>query len=97
MPFGDKLGSNPRHDTHNIENMKKEYFMIRKKKRETEMVIDLTGPEGNAHVLLGYAKKFANQMGLESEQVLSEMKSGDYENLVIVFDNYFGEFVTLER
>lgn len=71
--------------------------MIRKKQRETEMVIDLTGPEGNAHVLLGYAKRFATQMGLDSEQVLKEMKSGDYENLILVFDSYFGEFIVLER
>jgi len=25
------------------------------------------------------------------------MKSGNYENLVQVFDNYFGEYVILER
>ena len=31
--------------------------MIRDKKPIKELVIDLTGPEGNAFVLLGYVKK----------------------------------------
>jgi hypothetical protein len=72
-------------------------LMIRAKQPVTEMVIDLTGPDGNAYVLLGYASRFSKQLGLESETVLSEMKSGDYENLIEVFDRYFGDFVILER
>ena len=71
--------------------------MIREKQRKSEIVIDLTGPEGNAFVLLGYAEKFARQIGLNSEQIISEMKSSDYENLITVFDSYFGDFVILER
>ncbi len=71
--------------------------MIREKQPQTEMVIDLTGPEGNAYVLMGYANRFAKQLGLDSEEIINEMKSGDYENLVEVFDNYFGAFVILER
>jgi hypothetical protein len=70
--------------------------MIRAK-QEREMVIDLTGPEGNAYVLMGYANRFAKQLGLDSEEIINEMKSGDYENLVEVFDNYFGAFVILEH
>lgn len=71
--------------------------MIRAKQPTTEIVIDLTGPEGNAFFLLGYASRFSKQLGLDSEAVLSEMKSGDYENLIEVFDRYFGDFVILER
>ena len=74
-----------------------DYFMIREKQRKSEIVIDLTGPEGNAFVLLGYAHRFSKQIGLDSEQVISEMKASDYENLITVFDNYFGDFVILER
>ena len=69
---------------------------IRKKQNE-EIVIDLTGPDGNAFVLLGKAKSFAEQLGLNSEVVREEMTSGDYENLIQVFDRYFGNFVVLER
>jgi len=71
--------------------------MIRAKEPVTEMVIDLTGPEGNAFVLLGYASRFGKQLGLDVEKVLTEMRSGDYENLIEVFDRYFGDFVVLER
>lgn len=71
--------------------------MIREKQPATEMVIDLTGPEGNAFVLLGYASRFAKQLDLEVNVVLDEMRSGDYENLIEVFDRYFGDFVILER
>lgn len=71
--------------------------MIRTKPRTKELVIDLTGPEGNAYVLMGYASRFCKQLGLDSDEVISEMKSGDYENLIEVFDRYFGTFVILER
>ena len=71
--------------------------MIRTKPRAKELVIDLTGPDGNAYVLMGYASRFCKQLGLDSDEVISEMKSGDYENLIEVFDRYFGTFVILER
>jgi hypothetical protein len=70
--------------------------MIRTK-QNGPIVIDLTGPEGNAFFLMGTASKFARQLGLDSDTILNEMKSGNYENLVQVFDNYFGEYVILER
>ena len=66
-------------------------------KVDRPMVIDLTGPQGNAFYLMGFASKNARKFGLNGSDVLEEMKSGDYENLVQVFDNYFGEYVILER
>jgi len=71
--------------------------MIRNKKDVYEKVIDLTGPDGNAFALMGYALRFARQLDLDSTQIREEMMAGDYENLVAVFDKYFGEFVTLYR
>jgi hypothetical protein len=71
--------------------------MIREKQPQSEIVIDLTGPDGNAFVLMAYAKKFAKQLGIESEPIIQEMMSGDYENLLNVFDSYFGDYVILER
>ena len=71
--------------------------MIVKKQKTNGIEIDLTGPQGNAFYLLGTAKKLANQLGLDSDEILNEMKSGDYENLLQVFDKNFGMFVTLYR
>ena len=61
------------------------------------MEIDLTGPQGNAFFLLGTATRLARQLDLNEYEVLNEMKSGDYENLLQVFDSYFGDFVILYR
>jgi hypothetical protein len=71
--------------------------VIRSKVKQTEIVIDLTGPQGNAYVLLGYAKDYAKQLGLNFDTIMTEMMSSDYENLIQVFDHYFGDFVVLER
>lgn len=59
--------------------------------------IDLTGPEGNAYSLLGLARDLASQMEKDPEDVCNRMKSGDYENLIKVFDEEFGDFITLYR
>jgi len=71
--------------------------MIREKQPTTEIVVDLTGPEGNAFVLLGYAKRWSKDLGLTWSEVKEEMTSGDYENLVLTMDKYFGHFVIFER
>jgi len=36
-------------------------------------------------------------LGYDEKAILKEMRSGDYENLVDVFEKEFGEFVTLYR
>jgi hypothetical protein len=74
--------------------------MIRKKEQRTgPIVIDLTGPDGNAFALMGYARNLAKQLGWEDKgaALINEMMSGDYEHLLEVFDNAFGDFVILER
>ena len=72
--------------------------MIRKKEKIREsIIIDLTGPDGNAFALMAYANEFAKQLDLDSKVIIKEMQSGDYENLLQVFDGYFGSFVILER
>ncbi len=72
--------------------------MIRKKvEKSGPIVIDLTGPDGNAFALMGYANRFARQLGLDPDVIIKEMQMSDYENLLKVFDNYFGSFVILER
>ena len=70
---------------------------MKDKKPQSEIVIDLTGPDGNAFALLAYAKRFAQQLDLDFNQIKDKMTSGDYENLIQVFDEHFGDFVILER
>jgi hypothetical protein len=62
--------------------------------------IDLTGPDGNAYVIMGYAKRFGKQVGMSDsyiKEMLEKMMSSDYENLIKVFDDEFGSVVTLLR
>ena len=74
--------------------------MIRNKQPNGEIVLDLTGPDGNAFALMAYAQNFGKQLGyskLAIDGLIEEMKLGDYEHLVQTFDKYFGQFVILER
>lgn len=74
--------------------------MIRKKEQNREIVIDLTGPQGNAFFLLGMAQDLGKQLGYgkeELEVLRARMTESDYENLIKVFDQNFGQFVILER
>ena len=68
-----------------------------KKKPSRGIEIDLTGPDGNAFVLMGYAIRLARELDMDAEPILNEMRSGDYENLISVFDREFGSVVTLYR
>jgi len=71
--------------------------MIRHKEDHDEIVIDITGPDGNAFALMGYARQLCRKLGLDSGPIITDMMSGDYENLLEVFDRNFGHFVVLER
>lgn len=95
--------------------------MIREKRRVDEIVIDLTGPQGNVFFLFSQVRRFAQYSRVEKpeseeaidslfedtgqsdlvlsreEEILQEMKRGDYEHVVQTFDRHFGHFVILER
>ena len=71
--------------------------IIEKKERYEKRRIDLTGPQGNAFFLLGTAQKWGKQMELDTDNIMKEMQEGDYENLIEVFDKYFGSICDLER
>lgn len=62
-------------------------------KRQSEMTrhqtIDLSGPEGNAFVLLSYASRWGREQGKDTAKIHKEMTSGDYTNLVRVFIREF--------
>ena len=60
--------------------------------------LDLSGPDGNAFALMGHAKNLGRQIGMisgEIEMMLNDMKSGDYNHLVSVFDKHFGSVAEL--
>ena len=61
----------------------------------TKRIIDLTGPDGNAPVLLRYAKKLAKESNKDYQNIRFEMMASNYMNLVKVFDREFGSIVTL--
>ena len=70
---------------------------ILSKPKTNGIEIDLTGPQGNAFFLLGTAKNLAKQLDLDGNEIMKEMMSGDYENLLQVFDENFGSIVTLYK
>lgn len=61
------------------------------------LCIDISGPDGNAFALMGYARKLAKEIGLDASAITAEMMEGDYDNLLDVFEKHFGEVVTLIR
>lgn len=73
--------------------------MIVKKesKPEKRPEIDLTGPDGNAFVLMGMAKRWARDLDLDGDMIVKEMMLGDYENLLDVIEHYFGDYVIMYR
>jgi len=75
---------------------------IVKKTEKNKIVVDLTGQDGNAFCLIKLASdlcKKLNRVGadLNFDTIYKDMTNGDYENLVQVFDDYFGHLVILER
>ncbi len=75
-------------------------MVIKKKPVPSKFSIDLTGPDGNAFNLLAKAERWSRELNYSKEQtdkILEEMKSGDYDNLVETFDKYFGDMVILYR
>ena len=59
--------------------------------------IDLSGPDGNAYSLICLGKRLAKTMGKDWAIVEAEMMEKDYDNLIAVFDRYFGDVVTLYK
>lgn len=70
------------------------------KKKTTKIEIDLNSSKSNAFDIIGYALKYGKQLNFNDDKInliVKEMMSGDYENLIIVFDKNFGEYIDLIR
>lgn len=75
-------------------------ILDKKNKPEKRIEIDLTGPDGNAFVLVKWAEVLGYQLGYSRGRVAAickVMMMGDYEGLVKVFDKEFGHLVILWR
>lgn len=72
-------------------------IVSREKYKNNKPVIDLTGPEGNAFVLMAYAERWSRQLDIEPGFIAKEMREGDYEHLIQTFEKYFGSFCVLIR
>ena len=60
-------------------------------------VIDLKGPSGNAFALMGYAVDLLRQLDRRDEvhAMRTDMMSGDYNNLLRIFEENFSDYVEL--
>ena len=68
--------------------------------KHKKLEIDLNGPEGNAHLLVGLAAKLGKQLGMDKFRIRciqDEMMLSDYEMLIQTFDKWFGDYVILYR
>ena len=80
------------------------------KPKQSKIIVDTTGPAGNAYAILGLCGNLHNQIMKDEmlrllvdedfpedfEVISKEMKSGDYNNLLGVADKYFGRFVEFQ-
>ena len=71
--------------------------ILKKQRRVGKQQIDISGSGGNAYALMGTARSLARQIGLDGTAIIDEMTSGDYENLLKVFDREFGSVFDLVR
>ena len=56
-----------------------------------EIIIDLQSPEGNAFNLLAIAKDLSHSNKFNWDNIYNELTSDDYNNLITVMENYFGD------
>ena len=72
----------------------------RSEKPPSRPEIDLSGPDGNAFVLMKYVQVFGRQLGYSEQRIAAirkVMMMGDYECLVNTFDREFGDHVIIWR
>lgn len=74
--------------------------MILKKREKSKIEIDLTGPDGNAFVIIGIAGRIGRQLGKtqnEIDTIRDQMMKGDYEHLLDVMEEHYGDYIIMYR
>jgi len=69
--------------------------MIKYKRNPKYIEIYSSGSLDDANVLLDIAQKIGRQIGFDRDDInliLDEMKSGDHENLVQIFNDHFEDY-----
>jgi len=73
--------------------------MITTKKTPKKVILDLDSPDGNAFVIAATARNLCKQLEyseVETEKLLTNMLSKDYEHVVATFEMEFGSIVQIE-
>ena len=69
-----------------------------KDKKRLPIEIDLTGPDGNAFVLLGKATNLAKQLGLDGDKIVKEIINNLFSLLGTLYINgYFIDIKAFEK
>ena len=63
--------------------------VIMEEEKKNKPILKLLGEDGNAFAILGKARKVARKNEMDWDKISKEAKSGDYNNLLMVMDNYF--------
>lgn len=75
--------------------------MIKTKSESYQVLeIDCSGPTVNSFYLINTARILGTRSGMsitEVELIVSDMKSGDYDHLIEVFDEHFGDLVIIYK
>lgn len=84
-----------------------EDYLNHKAQSDGLLHLDLTGPEGNAFVLVGYARYLYTKLVADpindptmlspANKIVQQMVSGDYEHTVATFEKYFSKHAVLYR
>jgi hypothetical protein len=67
--------------------------------RAQKIKLDLTGPDGNAMVIMATCKSLARQLGWDQEEIqdlLNKQMNGDYTNVIRLADQHFGAFLEMQ-
>ena len=72
--------------------------MIKRKGEYRRVVIDLDGSDGNVYVLLSLAQSICRKLDWDYDRFDAEVNffSHRYEDVVALFDEWFGEYCDLE-
>ena len=74
-------------------------IISKNKKKEKRIEIDLTGPRGNAYFILSVAQDLCKRHRNKKnwDDIKKRMTSGDYKNLLKVFEAEFGKYVVMYK
>lgn len=56
---------------------------------------ELSGPDGNVFAVMSYARKLGEELDMPVRPTIEEMTQGDYNHLLSVFNEHFGDYVEL--